>query len=124
MWDYFGGKLEPIDLNNAEYALARELYEELGISVGQEDIKPLCQNENEKMYYIFFPKYKTRELRLDEGAGFAWFSFEEACSLYDENEAKSLITPRANEHLEKLKKKVGSTLSQSNKTSLIIKEVS
>lgn len=101
MWDYFGGSFEPVDLGNAEEALERELYEELGISVDKDDIGFLYKNNNETIYYIIFPKYKTRELRLGEGAGFAWLSFDEALSL-DEK----FITPKAKEYLQVLKGKV------------------
>lgn len=98
-WDYFGGKIEPIDQGRAEEALARELYEELGISVDKDSVKLLAENSN--MYYILFPKYKTRELRLGEGAGFTWFSFEEALGL-----DKNLITDEAKKYLEILRGKV------------------
>ena len=98
MWDYFGGSFEPVDLGKAEEALHRELYEELGISVDKDSVKLLVKSGNETIYYILFPKYKTRELRLDEGAGFAWFSFDEVLG-FDEG----ILTPKAKTYLVKLK---------------------
>lgn len=106
MWDYFGGSFEPIDLDKPEEALERELYEELGISVNKDSIKFLAKSDNETMYYILFHKYKTREIRLDEGAGFAWFPFEKALDLKTPREApgcENLITDRARNYLKMLK---------------------
>lgn len=101
MWDNFGGAFEPIDLGDAEKALERELYEELGISVNKDDVRFLVESGNETVFYVLFPKYKTKGLRLDEGAGFAWFSFEKALSI-----DKNLITENAVKYLKILKEKV------------------
>ena len=105
-WDYFGGLLETVDLGDPDHALKRELYEELGVSVEQEYIKVLAENDDEKMYFIVYPKYKTSAFKFDEGAGFAWLSFEEALGLFNEDETKSLITPRANDYLKTMKGKL------------------
>ena len=105
-WDYFGGSIEPIDQGKVEEALIRETYEELGIRIDKKGLKLLSEKDN--MYYIIFPKY-VRELKLGEGAGLAWFSFDEALSLYDKDETKSLITSGvsgAYGYLKKLKNKV------------------
>ncbi|MCH7883570.1 NUDIX domain-containing protein [Patescibacteria group bacterium] len=102
-WDYFGGSIDPIDQGKAEEAVVREIHEELGIRVDKDGLELLSEKDN--MYYVIFPKY-IRELVLGEGAGLAWFSFDEAFSLYDKKETKNLITPEAVEYLKKLKKKV------------------
>lgn len=75
MWDFFGGAIEGTE--NVEDAAIREIYEELGIVISKNDLNEL----KESVYYIFFPKYRTKDLRLDEGAGFAWFTFDEAILL-------------------------------------------
>ena len=97
-WDYFGGDLKSVDLSDPEYALSRELYEELGISVNKDCIKILPsidRHKNERMYYILFPKYRTPDFRLGEGSGFIWFSFDQALSLDTDTGLK--------EYLRKLK---------------------
>ncbi|MBI3305095.1 NUDIX domain-containing protein [Candidatus Parcubacteria bacterium] len=106
-WDYFGGSLESADLDDPNHALERELYEELGVSVEQKCIKVLAHNKNEKMHYIIYPKYKTREFRFDEGAGFAWLSFKEALSLFNKgDDTKSFITKEANGYLLRFRSKL------------------
>ncbi len=96
-WDYFGGKIEKRE--TPIQALKRELYEELGIKVNKRQIKLLFKSDAKHMYYILFSKKRTKEIRLDEGDGFAWFTFQEAFNL-EEKLAKS-----ANDCLNKLKDK-------------------
>lgn len=102
-WDYFGGSIESIDQGKIEKALIREIYEELGIRIDEKGLELLSAKDN--IYYIIFPKY-IREIKLGEGAGFAWFSFDEALGLYDKDGDKSFLTSGAKEYLETLKKKV------------------
>jgi 8-oxo-dGTP pyrophosphatase MutT (NUDIX family) len=107
MWDYFGGSLDSIDLGNVKYALDRELYEELGVSVDRETIFSFPEknaNGNEKMFYILFPKYKTHEFKLGEGSGFAWVSFEEVFNLIKKlNGDQKIITLDLIKYLKQLK---------------------
>lgn len=93
-WDHFGGGIELGEI--AEQTLVRELYEEVGVRIDKDGLKLLSIDDN--MYYILFPKY-IRELKLGEGAGFAWFSFEEALKLKN-------ITDKAKRYLKILKRKV------------------
>ncbi len=94
-WDYFGGSLEDSDLGNPDEALARELHEELGISVEKKCIRRMFENGNEVFYVIEFPKWKTRELRLDEGSGFFWVQLPKAQFIHD-------ITSGAKQYLQRL----------------------
>lgn len=95
-WDHFGGGIE--EEETKEEALVREIYEELGIRIDKDGAELLSATNN--VYYIIFPKY-IRELKLGEGAGFAWLSFEEALSI-----DKKLITLKAKKYLKVLKEKV------------------
>lgn len=89
-WDCFGGKIEKGE--KPEEALTREIEEELDISVPKNEIIPLMQDKNNRVYYIHFPDWLTRVIRLGEGAGFAWFSVKDALNLDDiTDEAKDIL---------------------------------
>lgn len=79
MWDCFGGKIEngekPIE------AFIRELFEELEVTIAEKDAKLFFKDQNRYIYYIHFHDWKTRALKLGEGAGFAWFSIQDALKL-------------------------------------------
>ena len=96
-WDCFGGKIEkgerPIEV------FIRELYEELEVTIMKNEVKLLLEDKNKCIYYIHFPDWKTRAIRLGEGAGFAWFSIRDALKLTD-------FTDEAKQILLKFKKKV------------------
>ncbi len=102
-WDCFGGKIEkkekPIE------AFIRELYEELEITITESEAKLLFENKRKYIYYIYFPDWKTRAIRLGEGAGYAWFSFTDALKLKD-------CTKESHQILLKFKKNV---ITKSNK---------
>ena len=75
-WDLFGGNVRMGE--SYSQAFRRELYEELGIvSDGKEGVWQL----KEDLYYLEFSKRSTRDLKLNEGAGFAWFSRKEISNL-------------------------------------------
>lgn len=97
MWDCFGGKIEigekPIE------AFIRELYEELEITIAENEAKLLFEDKDKCIYYIHFPDWKTRAIRLGEGAGYAWFSIAGAFKLTD-------FTNEACQILSKFEKKV------------------
>lgn len=100
MWDCFGGKIEsgekPIE------AFIRELFEELEITIVEKDAKLLFKDRNKSIYYIHFPDWKTRAIKLGEGAGFAWFSIKDALKLADlTDEARQILL----KFKEKLKRK-------------------
>lgn len=96
-WDCFGGKIEnkekPMD------AFIRELYEELDITISENEARLLFENKSKSIYYIYFPDWKTRAIRLGEGAGYAWFSFKDALKLKD-------CTKEAHQILLKFQEKV------------------
>jgi len=94
-WDYFGGAIEQGE--TVEEALTREIYEELGIWIDKDGLELLSQENN--IYYIVFPKY-IRTLRLGEGAGFAWFSTEEALGFNED-----LMTEDARRYLKLLRER-------------------
>ena len=90
MWDCFGGKIEigekPIE------AFIRELYEELEVTIVKNEAKLLLKDKDKCIYYIHFPDWKTRAIRLGEGAGFAWFSIGDVLKITDlTDEAKQIL---------------------------------
>ena len=100
MWDCFGGKIGKGE--KPEGALFREIEEELDIRVPKNEIILLIQDKNQRVYYIHFPDWLTRAIRLGEGAGFAWFSVKDALKLNNiTDEAKGIL----NKFVEKLKDK-------------------
>lgn len=90
MWDCFGGKIE--EGETPKKALVRELHEELGIMIPECEAIKLINNENKYIYYIYFCDWLTQVIKLGEGAGFCWFSLENALNLGDiTNEAKNIL---------------------------------
>lgn len=90
MWDLFGGKIEegeePIG------ALAREVYEELDISITENEAQLFIGDQVKCIYCIRFPQWKTRAIKLYEGAGFVWTSIGDALKLTDlTDEARQIL---------------------------------
>lgn len=79
MWDCFGGEIEKGE--SPRKALVREIEEELDIRVPETEMIPLIQDKTQQIYYIYFLDWLTRVIRLGEGAGYAWFSIEDALDL-------------------------------------------
>ncbi|GEM_PF-2420705 len=80
-WDHFGGGVKSQTGETAYEAFLRELCEELGITVDNDKVKELCEYKNKKMYLVSFPIKRRKEIRLGEGAGFAYFSPDKALGL-------------------------------------------
>ena len=89
-WTFFGGGVE--DGESPEEAFRREIQEELSVKL--EDIvlfktynfKKEVEADNsdiEKIFFIFSARFNgtNREIRLGEGAGFAFFTAEELSTL-------------------------------------------
>ncbi len=95
-WDHFGGAIEAVDQDVPKEAVIREINEELGVQIDQSGLNLISKEEN--FYYIIFPKH-IRELRLGEGAGISWFSFEEIENL----EGLGLVAENAMKYINKLK---------------------
>lgn len=112
-WDYFGGGGKKGE--TPEEALRRELCEELCIYPRQDRVKPLDDwVEGEWHKYIFYvlpTREEKKNMRLREGAGMGWFSFDEALKLVDlaSDEGKKLRLLRL---LRLLRKKVGASRSK------------
>lgn len=98
MWDCFGGKIETGE--KPMEAFIRELYEELEITILEKQIKLLFKDRVKCIYYIHYPDWKTRAIRLGEGAGYAWFSIEDALKL----KTYEILTDEAYKILSKFKK--------------------
>ncbi|MBU1683972.1 NUDIX domain-containing protein [Patescibacteria group bacterium] len=96
-WDCFGGEIENDE--TPEEALARELFEELRISVRFGEKKLLYKNEaGNNFYCINFPFDRTGEIILGEGGGLGWISIE--CVLKMEgltDEAKEIMSEFKNQ---------------------------
>lgn len=78
-WAFFGGKSEPDE--TPRQTLRRELKEELGIDVPEQEMRPLCGYLNEEFgtyRYVFFIESDLlkSQMRLGEGAGFDWIPLE------------------------------------------------
>lgn len=72
-WDCFGGEIEGKETENE--AFLRELYEELGLIVAENDVSTLSFDR--VVYYLVpFKMWETPKISLREGAGFAWLSLE------------------------------------------------
>jgi 8-oxo-dGTP pyrophosphatase MutT (NUDIX family) len=76
---FFGGLNDGNE--TPEQTFARELQEELAITIPKEDIKSLCDYFNEELQtyrYVFFVESHLRksEMRLREGEGFDWIPLE------------------------------------------------
>lgn len=84
-WGFFGGKSE-----NDEKPLEtfiREMREELGIEISEDQIIPLCSYLNKEFNtyrYVFYVEsdLKKSQMQLGEGADFEWISLSDAVS-YD-----------------------------------------
>lgn len=100
VWDCFGGGIEADE--SPKETLIREIEEELDIRVPESEIIHLTSYKKFPFYYIHFPDWLTRAIRLGEGAGFAWFLIKDACKLNDiTGEAKEIL----NKFAEKIKDK-------------------
>lgn len=74
-WDCFGGSIEGKE--TSDEALARELFEELRISVRVGEKKLLHKDDKGNNFYcISFPFEKTGDIILGEGGGLGWISIE------------------------------------------------
>ncbi len=77
LWEFPGGKLEHSE--TPEHALARELEEELGISIARSDLKPLTFSSfSYPDFYLLMPIFACwrwrNEARAKEGQALAWVS--------------------------------------------------
>ena len=102
-WDYFGGEGEVSETK--EEALRREMCEELGIYPGRERVEPLDDfpvegGWHKYIFYIFPTRDEKKRMRLREGAGMGWFSFDDALKLND-------LAPEVREKLQLLRKRIG-----------------
>ncbi len=75
LWEFPGGKVDPGEVPEA--ALLRELEEELGISVAEEDVEPLTfVSHAYESFHLLMPVYLCRrwegEARAQEGQELAW----------------------------------------------------
>ncbi|XSG82080.1 MAG: 8-oxo-dGTP diphosphatase MutT [Methyloligella sp. ZOD6] len=75
LWEFPGGKVDPGEVPEA--ALLRELEEELGIRVAEEDIEPLTfVSHAYETFHLLMPVYLSRrwqgEARALEGQELAW----------------------------------------------------
>ncbi len=93
-WCLFGGKIE--EKESKEEALKRELYEEINIAFDKFELFQGydydCNNFSGKMY-AFLLKFEEElsKINLNEGAGFAFFSFDELNHLNLEEYSKKAI---------------------------------
>jgi len=86
-WCYFGGEVE--DGESSKETLIRELKEEMGIEVSEEDIELIYEEDYvidtrfEGKQYAFKVKFlgKLSDIKLTEGAGFAFFDRSELVNL-------------------------------------------
>ncbi len=75
LWEFPGGKVEPGE--NPEYALVRELNEELGIMTCPECLQPLTfASHSYADFHLLMPLYACRswkgQVQPKEGQGIAW----------------------------------------------------
>lgn len=86
MWDCFGGNIEKNE--KPLQAFKRELFEEMDIVIpNNEAIRFMVPTKvfAGTFYYVNFPDWLTRSIRLGEGAGYAWFSIKDALKLKNHN---------------------------------------
>lgn len=101
LWAFFGGMSEA----NEEplQTLKREIKEELNLRLRDKDIKYLCDyfnpdySQHRYIYFIETENLKDEDIKLAEGAGFGWFTLEQAFKLN--------LTKRTRQDLETFKQK-------------------
>ncbi len=88
-WDFFGGTLEEGEtaLQNA----LREIPEELGIAITEEDLQLLGSDDHVAVFRLA-PTLEWGEFRVFEGAGCAFFSKEELLRLELPAYIRSIVT--------------------------------
>lgn len=100
-WDYFGGGGKKGE--TPEEALRRELREELRIDLQRGKVKPLSGwiegNYHKCIFYLLPTREDKKNMRLCEGSGMGWFSFDDALKLGD-------LAPDACKQLRLLREKV------------------
>jgi 8-oxo-dGTP diphosphatase len=96
VWELPGGKLEPDE--TPEYALIRELKEELHIDVSEEDLEPLTfASYGYETFHLIMPIYLVRKWKGDphgaEGQNLVWVKYEDLAN-YSLPPADIMLTHR------------------------------
>lgn len=83
LWGLFGGRIELEE--TPVTALARELKEELGITITPASIQPLLDyptnHGTHHNAFIVTTRLSSSDMVLGEGEGFGWFTIDEALAL-------------------------------------------
>ncbi|MBI4141191.1 NUDIX hydrolase [Candidatus Woesearchaeota archaeon] len=104
IWSFFGGAIE--NGETPKEAVIRELQEELGITFEDlklfnvceyEDLHPQQTRRGKLFTFVARHDGKQTDIRLNEGAGFAFFSREEVLSLHMIPYTKKLVLDSYNE---------------------------